>query len=391
MASIIFRQGSKDVSVPAGEKIAVFSNVSVKVFEQVGYPNQPLSWNLLTQTTAGTQYVSSAFTPVTLVRIEAGADEVFYETGSNPSVAEPQTDITAADATFDITGLAAAQGGYTKMTGGASSTAGNDGGESGLVGGVPGATSAGGAATLTGGIGGATSGVGGAATITGGVGTAGNSAGGVATCTGGAGQGSAAGGAVSATGGAGGATGAGGAVSVVGGIGGATSGTGGVVNVTGGAGTNGDANGGNVLIAGGAKDGTGLDGLVMFNGIVGQNQPTPTAKTTAVTLTIAEMITKLITGTHTVGGTAAYTLPTGTLVDAGLPAMAVDDSFDWVLINLSAAAADTITVTAGTGHTIVGIPIVQSVHSTTGGIYGNASVWRTRKTASNVYVSYRIG
>jgi CO dehydrogenase/acetyl-CoA synthase alpha subunit len=60
-------------------------------------------------------------------------------------------------------------------------------------------------------------------------------------------------------------------------------------------------------------------------------------------------------------------------------------------MNLSAAAADTITVTAGTGHTIVGIPIVQSVHSTTGGITGASSTWRTRKTAANTFVSYRVG
>jgi hypothetical protein len=45
-------------------------------------------------------------------------------------------------------------------------------------------------------------------------------------------------------------------------------------------------------------------------------QPTPTAKTVAVTLTAAELLTTLITGTHTAGATAAYTLPTGTLLDA---------------------------------------------------------------------------
>lgn len=120
-----------------------------------------------------------------------------------------------------------------------------------------------------------------------------------------------------------------------------------------------------------------------------QTQPTPSAKTTAVTLTIAELLTKIITGTHTAGATAAYTLPTGALTDAALT-MEVNDSFDWSLINLSAAAVDTITVTAGTGHTIVGNPIVQSAHSTTGGIYGNSSLWRTRKTAAETFVTYRI-
>lgn len=118
-------------------------------------------------------------------------------------------------------------------------------------------------------------------------------------------------------------------------------------------------------------------------------QGTPTAKTTAATLTVAELLTKLLTGTHSAGATVAYTLPTGTLTDGGVT-FAIGDSFDWVLINLSAAALDTITVTAGTDHTIVGNPIVQSAHSSTGGIYGNSAMFRTRKSAANTYVTYRI-
>jgi len=118
-------------------------------------------------------------------------------------------------------------------------------------------------------------------------------------------------------------------------------------------------------------------------------QPTPTAKTTAATLTIAELLTGILTGTHAAGATAAYTLPTGTLTDAG-GLFGVNDSFDWSLINLSAAAVDTITVTAGTDHTIVGNPIVQSAHASTGGIYGNSGRFRTRKTAANTFVTYRI-
>jgi len=121
----------------------------------------------------------------------------------------------------------------------------------------------------------------------------------------------------------------------------------------------------------------------------GVTQPTPSAKTTAVTLTIAELLTRIITGTHTAGATQAYTLPTGTLCEAG-GYFNINDSIDWVLINLSAAAADTITVTAGETHTIVGNPIVQSAHASTGGIYGNSATFRTRKTALNTFVTYRI-
>ena len=119
-------------------------------------------------------------------------------------------------------------------------------------------------------------------------------------------------------------------------------------------------------------------------------QPTPTAETTAVTLTIAKLLTGIITATHTAGATQAYTLPTGALTDAW-PAFGINDYFDWYLINLSAAAADTVTVTAAaTGHTIVGNPIVQSAHSSTGGVMGNSAGFRTRKTAAATFVSYRI-
>lgn len=121
------------------------------------------------------------------------------------------------------------------------------------------------------------------------------------------------------------------------------------------------------------------------------SQPTPTAKTTAVTLTAAELLTRLITGTHAAGATQGYTLPTGTLMTAALPDFDINDSFDWNLLNLSAAAIDTITVTAATDHTIVGVAIVQSVHSTTGGITGNCGIFRTRKTGTISWVTYRIG
>jgi hypothetical protein len=119
------------------------------------------------------------------------------------------------------------------------------------------------------------------------------------------------------------------------------------------------------------------------------SQPAETAKTTAVTLTVAELLTQIITGTHAAGATQAYTLPTGTLLDAGAT-WDTNEYFDWSLLNLSAAALDTITLTAATGHTIVGNPIVQSANATTGGIYGNSARWRTRKSAANTFVTYRI-
>jgi hypothetical protein len=59
----------------------------------------------------------------------------------------------------------------------------------------------------------------------------------------------------------------------------------------------------------------------------------------------------------------------------------INESFDWSLITLAAFA---LTVTAGaSGHTIVGA-------AATAATSGSAARWRTRKTAADTFVSYRI-
>lgn len=131
-------------------------------------------------------------------------------------------------------------------------------------------------------------------------------------------------------------------------------------------------------------------GDLYVRGIANFGQPTPTAGVGSATLTIAQLLTMIVTDTHATAATATYTLPTGTLTDAGVD-MAVSDCFEWTLINLSAAAADTATVAAGVGHTLVGLGTIPSAHATTGGLSGNAGTFRTVKTAANTFISYRVG
>lgn len=427
MSEIVYRNGQQEVTVSNTYKLVVTSIDVFRLYKKAGYPNFPDSWSLEKESIAGETYTTAAMTADTVYRIEAGAAEVFYDQGTAPTISP-------------LDGADGAQGEDVSITGGTSTTSANDGGAVSLTGGTPGATGDGGAASIAGGPGGSTSGAGGAVSAAGGAATAGNSAGGAASLTGGAGSGTQAGGTSNVVGGAGGATGAGGAAGVAGGAGGATSGNGGAASVTGGAGTAGngiggasavtggagqgtgaggaasltggasgagatgnggvatagggdaastDGNGGNVILDGGAGAGSGLDGMVICRDVLAVPQGAPTAETTAATLTIAELLTGIITGTHAVGGDQAYTLPTGTLTDAGVQ-MDAGDAFDWTLINLSAAAADTITVTAGVDHTVVGVMVVQSAHATTGGLYGNAGRFRTRKTAANTFVTYRI-
>ena len=74
----------------------------------------------------------------------------------------------------------------------------------------------------------------------------------------------------------------------------------------------------------------------------------------------------------------AGTLPTGAVLDAASE-FAVGDSFDWSVI---ATGANAFTVTAAaTGHTVVGTGAVATVTS---------AIWRTRKTAADTFVSYRL-
>ena len=110
-------------------------------------------------------------------------------------------------------------------------------------------------------------------------------------------------------------------------------------------------------------------------------QPTPTAKSASATLTIADLLTAIVT----TSGTAAITLtlPTGTLSDAGVsaPALPLNGCFDWTVIN-TGTSAGAVTLAAGIGHTIVGATVVA---------IGTSAGFRTRKTAANTFVSYRTG
>jgi len=119
------------------------------------------------------------------------------------------------------------------------------------------------------------------------------------------------------------------------------------------------------------------------------DQVAPTAETGAATIAAADLITGIVTITQSTGSTVALTLDTGTAMDTALAeADTVNDSFDWYIINLSAALADTATVTAAAGHTIVGEPIVESAHADSE--FQSSAHFRSRRTATNTWVTYRL-
>jgi len=95
------------------------------------------------------------------------------------------------------------------------------------------------------------------------------------------------------------------------------------------------------------------------------------------TLTGALILGGIVTSTTAAAVTA--TLDTGAVMDAVID-MNIGDCFDWYAINTGGANAFTVTA-AASGHTVVGAGAVAA--STSGH-------FRTRKTAADTYVTYRI-
>lgn len=120
--------------------------------------------------------------------------------------------------------------------------------------------------------------------------------------------------------------------------------------------------------------------LVVTTGNIYNYAPNPTALTSTSTLTIAQLLTDIVTVTSSTAVT--LTLPTGTLTDAGILSggLAINESFDWVIINLGTSSG-AVTMAAGTTHTYVGSATV-AINTSAG--------FRTRKTAANTFVTYRI-
>lgn len=106
-------------------------------------------------------------------------------------------------------------------------------------------------------------------------------------------------------------------------------------------------------------------------------QPTPGTLNATGTLTAALVFSGIVTSSTAAAVTA--TLDTGTIFDAA-QSFVVGDYVDWSAINTGGTNA--FTVTASTGHTIVGTAAVSA--NTTGR-------FRTTKTAANTFVTYRMG
>jgi len=116
-------------------------------------------------------------------------------------------------------------------------------------------------------------------------------------------------------------------------------------------------------------------------------QGDPATATATVALTPAQVLNGLLVATPVAA--VNYTLPTGTVLDAGAT-LAIGDSFDWTIINLATDATFIITVVASASHTVVGAAAVCANATATGVVHGSSARFKTRKTAAAVFVSYRV-
>ena len=127
--------------------------------------------------------------------------------------------------------------------------------------------------------------------------------------------------------------------------------------------------------ASGAFYAVGVSPVISNNGNF-QLQGAPGVLNATGTLTAAMILSGIVTSTSAANVTA--TLDVGSVVEAASE-FAIGDSFDWSVIN---TGPSTFTVTSpGASHTIVGVGAVLTLIS---------AVWRTRKTAANTFISYRL-
>ena len=76
---------------------------------------------------------------------------------------------------------------------------------------------------------------------------------------------------------------------------------------------------------------------------------------------------------------------------SGLGLLVDNDAFDWSFINLTTDGADAVTLTAGTGVTLVGRMVIMAQDATEDAIAEGVARFRIRRTGASAVTMYRIG
>jgi len=111
--------------------------------------------------------------------------------------------------------------------------------------------------------------------------------------------------------------------------------------------------------------------------------PAPATATVTATLTPAQVTSGILLGSPGTSA-AAYTLPAVSDLEASaLSSAKVGSTFDLSVINVDGSSSGVITMTAGTGWTIVGLATIVATA-------GTAQLFRARKTSATTWTLYRI-
>lgn len=130
-------------------------------------------------------------------------------------------------------------------------------------------------------------------------------------------------------------------------------------------------------IGGGSQIGDGN-----LNEVVLAVVPAPATATGDATLTVAQLTSGILLGSPGTSA-AAYTLPSGAVLDAALGNAKVGSSFDLAVINVNGSSSGIITMTTATGWTLVGLMTIIATAGTT-------QAFRARKTGDATWALYRI-
>jgi hypothetical protein len=117
------------------------------------------------------------------------------------------------------------------------------------------------------------------------------------------------------------------------------------------------------------------------NEIIQGTQVTPATLTTTATITTAQLATRYFLCSPGTSA-AAYTFPTGALMDAAFTNMKVNSSFDVTFVNVDGSSSGAITLTAGTGWTVNAGGTNSNVLAATTGL---SRSYRIYKTAAATY------
>nr|QBK86682.1 MAG: hypothetical protein LCMAC103_00110 [Marseillevirus LCMAC103] len=120
-----------------------------------------------------------------------------------------------------------------------------------------------------------------------------------------------------------------------------------------------------------------------------KQQPAHTVESTTITLTIAELLTQIIVGTPA-GASVNYVLPSATLIVGEFDSPAVNDSFDFHVINIDGSVGNTIEIATSAGATLVGNMHVTGAGATTDQSQGHFRI-RITNVGAPAFTCYRIG